>query len=304
MAVVPNSREMWETEFQYKFFQHCSRMNAAKEIWSGFPLHWHPEYEILFSISGNIDVNINGEIYKLTDGAAIFVNSKFLYSSASILVNDDKFWSIVFSENFLFPSVTDPLYNKYVVPLHNIGNNQNVKMFPVIIDKSENWKKELLDNMNNLYKIWKSINDSKENDEGFDLKVRSALLSMFYEFIKHDAFISVKAIQNHKHEVIRHVLRFMQDNYKSDIKIHKLAKELNSSPEYFCRYFKTLVGMSPKKYLLDLRLQEVKKQLQTNDNSITNIAYDCGFSDINYFSRLFKKKYRIAPNKYRTYYIQ
>ena len=298
-----NNREIQSPSFQYEFFYHTSKMNAAKKIWSGFPLHWHPEYEIIVPISGSMDINIDGEIYKVKEGVAVFINSKSLHSMASVMTGDDKFWAIVFSENFLFPSVTDPVYEKYIIPLHKTYMKDYTKAFPVILGDTESWQKEIIDSLNNMRKTYLAFNKD-DSGAGFELKVRSVLLSLFFEFIRHDAFITVCTAQSNKTEVVREVLQIIQNNFTENIKINQLAREMNSSPEYFCRYFKSLVGTSPKGYLLDYRLNEAKKQLQINESSITNIAYNCGFSDINYFSRLFKKKYDMTPKKYRTLFLK
>ncbi|MDR1948386.1 MAG: AraC family transcriptional regulator [Spirochaetaceae bacterium] len=98
---------------------------------------------------------------------------------------------------------------------------------------------------------------------------------------------------------IRKILGGIQNNYSEDIEINKLAKEANYTAEHFSRSFKSIIGKSPKQYLLEYRLAQAEKMLQQENDSISNIAARCGFNDINYFSRIFKKKNNITPREYQ-----
>ena len=57
--------------------------------------------------------------------------------------------------------------------------------------------------------------------------------------------------------------------------------------------------MSFARYVNEKRLEEAEKQLRESDKSILEIALDCGFENVTYFNRLFKRKHGIPPGKYR-----
>mgnify|MGYP001943253646 FL=1 len=71
------------------------------------------------------------------------------------------------------------------------------------------------------------------------------------------------------------------------------------SRSHFCRLFKEVTGQTLIEYVNDIRLSKAKAMLQDPNLSITEIALSTGFSDINYFSRLFKKTYQISPSGMR-----
>lgn len=67
---------------------------------------------------------------------------------------------------------------------------------------------------------------------------------------------------------------------------------------YFCKFFKSLTGTSPIDYLTIYRLECAKKKLKETELSITEVAYDCGFNDSSYFTKVFKKYNNITPTKF------
>lgn len=70
------------------------------------------------------------------------------------------------------------------------------------------------------------------------------------------------------------------------------------SPKYFCRIFRTVIHRTPIDYLNYYRIEKACYLLETEDLSITEVAYHCGFNDSSYFIRCFKKYKQITPTKY------
>ena len=67
------------------------------------------------------------------------------------------------------------------------------------------------------------------------------------------------------------------------------------SVRHFSRLFVDAYGVPPQKYILLLRLERARELLSSPDMSVTEIALSCGFSDCNYFIRIFKKYYSMTP---------
>lgn len=76
------------------------------------------------------------------------------------------------------------------------------------------------------------------------------------------------------------------------------AKRVHMSYTNFRRLFRKIVGSAPHDYLLLCRARRASRELLTRDVPIKQIAYECGFSDIAGFSRLFKKKLGVTPSYY------
>jgi AraC-like DNA-binding protein len=92
---------------------------------------------------------------------------------------------------------------------------------------------------------------------------------------------------------------FLKDNLYRDISVEEMAEFMGLSRSHFTRLFSGEMGMSPRMYLEDLRLKTAMGLLFGENISVKETAIRCGIYDVNYFCRLFKKRYGISPGKYK-----
>lgn len=98
------------------------------------------------------------------------------------------------------------------------------------------------------------------------------------------------------------VCKYIADNYAENISVKALADMCNLSESRFSHRFTELIGVSPKRYLLEYRMESARELLTSSDLSIREISEEVGISDQNYFSRSFKKYCGLSPNEYRRKY--
>ena len=91
----------------------------------------------------------------------------------------------------------------------------------------------------------------------------------------------------------------IQNNIFEDLGIEELAFLAGLSLSTFKRKFKTIYGTSPNKYITSKRLEKAQVMLKSTELSISEIAYECGFSDVGYFSKVFKGFYNSLPSDIR-----
>ena len=91
----------------------------------------------------------------------------------------------------------------------------------------------------------------------------------------------------------------VNSNYLEDLSIKEFAELSNMSVATYQRKFKKLIGQSPSIYIREKRIALAEVQLKESKKPISEIAYNCGFSDPNYFAKVFAKKHGISPSKYR-----
>lgn len=91
----------------------------------------------------------------------------------------------------------------------------------------------------------------------------------------------------------------IHSNLFEDLKLEDLAFLAGMSLSSFKRKFNTVFGTSPNQYIRTRRLDRAKKLLEQSDQRISEIAYDCGFNDIGYFSKSFSAKFNCSPSDYR-----
>ncbi len=88
------------------------------------------------------------------------------------------------------------------------------------------------------------------------------------------------------------------------ITVSDLAKAAMCSPTHLRRLFRKVVGMSPREWLLEHRLNRAALLLQTTDKSVQQIADACGFESLSHFTRYFKAKFGVSPSQYRNFVAQ
>ena len=109
-------------------------------------------------------------------------------------------------------------------------------------------------------------------------------------------------------DLIHLATSFIKNNI-SDPKLSNsdIAQNINISEVYFRKLFTSKYNISPKQYILNMRIEKAKHLLVHSPYSITAIATECGFSSVYIFSRCFKNRVGISPNEYskknRTFYL-
>lgn len=91
----------------------------------------------------------------------------------------------------------------------------------------------------------------------------------------------------------------IETHYTEKITLDELALKSHLSQRHFSRVFLECVGRPPIDHLMHVRCQKAAELLKGTDRTITDIAFDCGFSDSNYFTRCFKKTLDMTPKQYR-----
>ena len=95
-------------------------------------------------------------------------------------------------------------------------------------------------------------------------------------------------------------IAFIESDYAEKISIETLARLANLSVRTFQRTFKQCMQMTPSEYISQVRVRYAAHLLRESDFSIVEIALHCGFSDSNYFSRIFRGSMGMSPSQYRT----
>ncbi len=96
------------------------------------------------------------------------------------------------------------------------------------------------------------------------------------------------------------LMHFIQQNFKDDITLQQAASVAGLQIHSFCRFFKTLTNRTFSDFLNEVRIGFACKLLQQSDLPVTQIALECGYANISYFNRCFKKINKISPKAYRN----
>ena len=94
----------------------------------------------------------------------------------------------------------------------------------------------------------------------------------------------------------------MDLHYHDDIHISDIAAFAGIHPSYLAGVFKSEMGISPKKYLTNLKINKAKELLIATEDPINIIGSSVGFSDALSFSKFFRKETSLSPSQYRKDY--
>ncbi len=111
-----------------------------------------------------------------------------------------------------------------------------------------------------------------------------------------------KEYANRKRDIVWEAKIHLQQNFHRKLDGRELASLLNVGYHWLRRAFKDETGLSINQYILQLRIIRGKQLLLRTDMTLAEIAADAGFSDANYFSRMFKEKTDSAPGEWRKHH--
>lgn len=132
----------------------------------------------------------------------------------------------------------------------------------------------------------------------FDEDEIAELLQKAIEILNKDN-TATSMLQDTKNNSLQQILKFVDDNYMSDITIQELAKRYYLNPNYLSQLFKRELGLTFTEYLTAARMRTAQDLLHTTTLSIREISENIGFKDYFYFIRRFKKETQKTPGQFR-----
>jgi len=106
-------------------------------------------------------------------------------------------------------------------------------------------------------------------------------------------------------DITDRAIKYIKENYHhEDISLKKVSREVCLSHYYFSHVFKEYCKISFIEYLTKVRLQEAAKLLKNPRLNIDQIAFAVGYQDPGYFSKVFKRAYKISPTRFRRRFFK
>ncbi|MDI0268074.1 AraC family transcriptional regulator [Clostridioides difficile] len=250
--------------------------------------HWHEELQFCIVTKGNINFNVDGDSIILSEGEGIFINARQLHQAKNYKGSDCSYISVVFNSDFISSFAGSLINIKYIQPYID-----NSRINYCILKNDIDWKSVIL---NNIFKIYEEYN---KMEMGFELHIFILLIEVWNILIK-SYFVSFpndNARNNSLH--IKNIIGYICDHYMEKIELNDLAKEVNLSKSTCCREFKKYMNCTIFEYIINYRLVASSNLLISTNDSISDIAYQCGFGSTSYFIEKFKMKTGVSPSIYR-----
>lgn len=246
------------------------------------PYHWHEELELIHIISGTFHITINETTFQAGPGDVLLVNSGFLHGGTP--------WDCIY-ECLVFP--VSLLFNRtYSSPFLTRLDQQDLILkdyFP----QSEHSPVSAL-----AVRLFAQM---REKGEGNELRCLGLLYALMGILLSEESYLPTDKsdLSSHKNiYLLKNALNYIENHYSEKIQLNALAKTAGMSPKYFCHFFSEMTGRTPIDYVNYYRIQRACYHLVNTSSSITETAMACGFNDVSYFIRTFKKYKGISPRQY------
>ena len=252
--------------------------------------HYHPEYELVYIVKGRGKRMIGDHVDRFRNGDLIFIGSNLPHEwlcDNDYYQDHNKF----LGEGLVIQFLYDFLGNKFFdIPENRIlkeffqGSKRGIEFFGKTKQKIIQLMMKLEttngpDRLFYLFSIFRIFSCTKE-----------------YRFLSSPSYIEPSQINHEK--PMQKALKYILENFQSQIYIDDLMKLLNMSSTAFYLAFKNSYKVSFKQYLLNLRIGYACKLLTSETKSIAEIAFESGFQNISNFNRQFKKIRGLTPTKY------
>jgi AraC-like DNA-binding protein len=122
---------------------------------------------------------------------------------------------------------------------------------------------------------------------------------IIYRILQNDRNDSLKyfALVGSQAQRIAKVIGVLNREFAQPLKVNELAKEARMSPSSFYNHFKEVTGMSPIQFQKQLRLQEARRLLLTENLEAAEVAFQVGYESPSHFSREYSRKFGLSPMK-------
>ncbi len=250
------------------------------------PLHWHDEVEIIYIKKGRGRVTLDFTSFYVEAGDIIVVTPGQLHAIGPA-EHSMEYENIIFSLDLLRTGSMDALNQEFFEPFlaGSIG-------FEHLICRDHENYPALSSCLNRADNICRSF------PKGYRLAIKGCLFEFFYTIFTNSTDIPA-AKSDPRLERLKTVLKYIEMHYSHAISIDEIAAVASFSASHFMRFFKAAMGMSFTLYLSAYRLSMAARLLVSTNDSILDIALSCGYENLSYFNRSFKKRYKKTPGEYR-----
>ena len=272
----------------YEFPVHISLEKIQAYEQNFFPWHWHPEIELTWVVSGQIEYLVNDKKYLLTEGEGLFCNSNSLHSGYMVDQKDCSYLSVTFHPRFIYGYENSLLQTRYVDFI-----TANEGWHSIKLQKDVDWHQETVRQIQDIYRM------SKDPSPDYELRVHLILTGIWLNLYRYYRSLPASEQQPQKHLArLKEILSYIQDHYTQEITLDEIADHVNICKSECCRFFKKYMKMTIFEYILFLRIQNSLPLLRAGE-SVTRIAGLTGFSTSAYYGQIFKRYMGCSPSRYR-----
>ena len=266
-------------------YQKLSEYESGSFMW-----HWHPEIEITYVQKGTMCYKVNHMVYHLKEGDIVFNNSGALHSGTMENQEDCAYIPVTFDPRLIYGFFQSTINSKYVDPVI-----QDSMLPAICIDQSESWHKPFREYLLRIIDL-----DEKKPDF-YELDITICLQSMWRLLLEHITYEPQTSRENSlEYDRIKKILSYIEENYQNKITLNDIAGHIHLCESECTRLFKRHMNTTLSAFLQEYRIERSLEFLQA-DQPVSAVADKAGFSDPNYYSKVFAKIKGCSPREYRKH---
>ena len=266
-------------------YQKLSEYESGSFMW-----HWHPEIEITYVQKGTMCYKVNHMVYHLKEGDIVFNNSGALHSGTMENQKDCAYIPVTFDSRLIYGFFQSTVNSKYVDPVI-----QDSMLPAICIDQSEPWHKPFREY------LLRSIDLDEKKPDFYELDITICLQSMWRLLLEHITYEPQASRENSlEYDRIKKILSYIEENYQNKITLNDIAGHIHLCESECTRLFKRHMNTTLFAFLQEYRIERSLEFLQ-DDQPVSAVADKAGFSDPNYYSKVFAKIKGCSPREYRNH---
>jgi YesN/AraC family two-component response regulator len=250
------------------------------------PLHWHKEWELIYVTGGSVDYIINGEHITAKAGDVILMGGGTLHSASAEACSYQclNFGLHELVLNVLSVREAFRLFYRNVYIPQTLYTSSDSEICSIVREIFSAFSSECsesfcrMSTLGNVTRLFAHILENKYYTENSDSP------SGTFDKIN----------------MLKQVLEYIETHFSEEIKLSTLAEIVGMNENYFCRFFHSHTRQTPINYLSLYRVEQAANMLLASNISVTDIAFRCGFNDVGYFIKCFKKIKGCTPKQFRT----
>lgn len=247
------------------------------------PPHIHPYYEIFYLVNGDCTFFINHNIYKLNRGDLVIVPAGEIHKSTYPEKGVSERLVVCFRANKLD-------WLKSVIGIDMVEKSLKAGVIS-IPEKRRDYVEALVNKM---------LFENMGQDVLSPAFINTCLIEMILFIIRCQRYeqniIKELDVDN---QLIQEIATYIYNNYEKKLTLDEMSDKFHISRSYLSKKFRAVTGFGFKEYIINVRIKNACTLLLETDKSITDIAFECGFNDSNYFGDAFRNVKGMSPNKYR-----
>jgi AraC-like DNA-binding protein len=243
------------------------------------PYHWHDEYEFIYVTNGECECIINGQSIEIIKGQAILINAGELHTVN--LKTSGQFFALVFHPYMIFGTEFNEFFSK------------KISYKRIYCEENKNEKVIL----NLLRKIHSAFHNRYY---GFELTLKALITEIFGVIYSENLYRINEKNEISAPDSFTHIVEYIHSHFDEKISLDHIAEYSNFSKSYLIRLFRKNTGKTFSAYLNSFRIYKACEMLDSTQKNILEISANCGFENVAYFIKIFKRIIGTTPYKYRT----